>query len=68
MSRKTRTIKWCEGRILEILGKRQEIQTEALRNTQEEHNLEIALAILISKKEIIREKDDEGITVYNLVA
>ncbi len=68
MSRKTRTIQWCEGRILEILGKRQEIQTEALRNTQEEHNLEIALAILISKKEIIREKDDEGITVYNLVA
>jgi len=68
MSKRTRTIQWLEGRILETLAKIQEIQTHDLRSAEEQHNFDIALQLLICKKEITKEKDDEGITVYKLVA
>ena len=68
MSRKTRTIPYLEGRILEILAKQQEFQTVNLRNIEEEHNFDIAVQLLISKKEIIRITDQQGMTIYKLVA
>ena len=68
MSRRTRTIRYLEGKIIEKLAKRQEINTEYLRSTEENHNFEIALQLLISKKKIIRGKNQEGMTIYKLVA
>ena len=55
-------------RILEKLAKRQEIHTENLQSTEENHNFEIALQLLISKKEVLKEEDQAGMTVYKLVA
>ena len=56
MSRKTRTINWMEGKIIEKLAKRQEIHTENIRSIEEEHNFDIALAILVSKKKLQKKK------------
>ena len=77
MSKKTRTVQWCEGRIIAELSKRQEIATylalsaNVLRNVRtidEQHNLDIASSNLISRKNIIQTKDQSGFTVYKLVA
>ena len=75
MSRRTRTISWMEGRILAELSKRQAITTylalsalvlKNVRSIEEQHNMDIALTILLTKKEII--KDDDGFTIFKLVA
>ncbi len=77
MSQKTRTIKWIEGKIIEILSKRCQIHTylalsscvlQNVRSIEEQHNLDIAVALLLSRKEIIREKDKDGFTTYQLAA
>ena len=77
MSERTRTVKWCEGKIIEILSKRCQIITylalsscvlENVRSIEEQHNLDIAVALLLSRKEIIREKDKDGFTTYQLAA
>ncbi len=69
MSQKTRTIQWCEGKIIEILSKRFPITTylalsscvlENVRSIEEQHNLDIAVAHLISRRQIIQEKDTDG--------
>ncbi len=39
-----------------------------IRSIEEQHNLEIALTILLSKKEIIKEKNYDGLTVFRLAA
>ena len=67
MSKRTRTVSWCEQRIISEITKRKEITTYlvlsavVLRNVQnvdEQHNLDIALAYLLSRKEITKEKGD----------
>ena len=73
MSQKTRTIKWIEGKIIEILSKRCQITTylalsscvlQNVRSIEEQHNLDIAVALLLSKKQIMQDKDQDGFTVY----
>ncbi len=77
MGQKTRTVQWIEGKIIEILSKRCQITTylalsscvlENVRSIEEQHNLDVAVALLLSKKQIIREKDNDGFTVYRLAA
>ncbi len=77
MSRRTRTIQWMEGKIFEVLSKRCVITTNLaisahvlrnVRSTEEQHNLDIALAHLLSRKTVKQEKDSDGFTVYKLVA
>ena len=78
MSRRTRSVSWCEGRITSELSKRKVITTHLalsalvfsreMRSIQEEHNFDIALAQLLSRREIKQEQDEHGFTVYRLVA
>ena len=77
MSIRTRTVSWCEGKILEMLSKSSSIHTylalsavvlENVRSIDEQHNLDIAVAQLISKKQVVREKDRDGFTIYRLAA
>jgi len=77
MSLRTRTIQWCEGKILSELSKRQEITTylalsalvlKEVRSIEEQHNLDIALQYLLSKKQIVQQKDHDGFTIYKLAA
>jgi len=77
MSMRTRTVSWCEGKIVKVLSKKCQITTylalsscvlENVRNLQEQHNLDIAVAHLLSKKQITQVKDQEGFTVYRLAA
>ena len=71
MSHKTRTISWMEGKIVEILSKQGisylPLSSIVFRNIDEEHNLDIALINLLSKRQIIKNNND-GITIYKLSA
>ena len=77
MSRRTRTIQWMEGKIVEILSKRCVITTNLalsalvlrnVRSIEEQHNYDIALSYLLSRKTVKQEKDSDGFTVFKLVA
>lgn len=77
MSQRTRTVQWCETRIIRELSVRHIITTyialsacvlENVRSIDEQHNLDIALQHLLSDREITKEKDEDGCTVYKLAA
>ena len=79
MSKRTRTISWMEGKIIEVLSKKRVITTHlalsacvfssnGVRNVLEQSNFEIGLQYLISKKIVTKEKDQDGFTVYKLAA
>ena len=77
MSKRSRSINWCEGKVVEILSKKCQITTylalsanvlKNVRSIDEQHNLDIALINLISHKQITKEKDQDGFTVYKLAA
>lgn len=77
MAERTRTIKWCETRILKELAKRPTITTSLalsaivlrnVRSIQEDQNLDIAVQILKSKRIISIGKDKDGFTTYQLAA
>ena len=71
MSKRTRTVNWCEGKIISELSKRQVISTDAIRNIRsidEEHNLDIAYVNLLTKRQMCKSTDDTGMTIYKLVA
>ncbi len=77
MSRRNRTVNWCEGKIIEILSKRCQITTylalsscvlENVRSIEEQHHLDIAVAHLLSRRQITQEKDKDGFTTYQLAA
>jgi hypothetical protein len=64
------------AKVIDVLSKRT-ITTElalsavVLRNVQsidEQHHLDIAIANLISQKQIIQEKDHDGFTIFKLAA
>lgn len=76
MANRTRSIQWCKGKIVEVLSKT-DIATylavsalvlKNIRSIEEQHNLDIALALLLSKREIKQEKDPDGFTVFKLAA
>ena len=73
MSRRNRTVQWIEGKIIEILSKRCQITTylalsscvlQNVRSIDEQHNLDIAVQLLKSKKLILVQKDKDGFTTY----
>jgi len=78
MSKRCRTVQWCEGRIRNLLSKKQEITTYLamsaltfdfeVRDLDEQHNLDIALENLLFRKIIIRDKNCDGHTSYSLAA
>ena len=77
MSQRSRTVNWCETRIIRELSKRQVITTylalsacvlRNVRSIEEQHNLDIALINLIFHKQVIKGKDKDGFTVFKLVA
>ena len=77
MAERTRTIKWCESRILKELSIRPDITTslalsaivlENVRNMEEDHNLDIAVQNLKSRNLIQVQKDKDGFTIYQLAA
>ena len=77
MSLKDRAIEWCEGKILRVLSKHKKVITdmalswnvlEGVRSINEQHHLDIAIANLLSKRQITRETNDNGFTIYNLAA
>ncbi len=77
MSNKARTVSWIEGRIIRELSVRQIITTyialsacvlRDVRSIDEQHNLDIALQHLLSDRQITKEKDEDGFTVYKLAA
>ena len=77
MSERTRTIKWCETRILKELAKRPTITTSLalsaivlrnVRSLEEDQNLDLAVQLLKSKRLIRVEKDNDGFTTYRLAA
>ena len=77
MSQRSRTVNWCETRIIRELSKRQVITTylalsacvlRNVRSIEEQHNLDIALVNLLSKRQITKDKDKDGFTVFKLVA
>ena len=74
---KTRTVNWCEGKILRVLMKKPIITTylalsflvlRDVRSTDEQTNLDLAVEHLLSKKVIKRFKDNDGYTVFSLAA
>ena len=76
MSKRTRTISWIEGKIISELSKRQGNSSylalsscvlKNVRNIDEQHNLDIALNNLISRKDIIQSHNGE-MTIYKSVA
>ena len=77
MSKRTRSIKWIENKVLEVLSKKRVITTylaltscvlRNVRSIEEQHNLDIAVARLLSRKEIIKENDCDGFSGFRLVA
>ena len=77
MSCRTRSIQWCENKIIRELSRRQPITTylalssvvlQNVQSIQEQHNLDIALTNLLCHKEIIQERDEDGFTTYKLAA
>ena len=75
MSHRTRSISWIEGKILSELSKRQEIPYLSLsamvlrniRTIDEEHNIDIAIINLLSRRQISKSKN-YGIITYKLCA
>jgi len=74
---KDRTISWIESKITEVLAKNTTITTylalsanvlQDVRSIQEQHNLDIAITNLISRKIIFRSKSGDGYTTYSLAA
>ena len=75
MAKRTRTVNWMENKIVEVLSKRCQITTylalsscvlRNVRTIEEQHNLDIALVNLLSRKEVKKEKDECGFTVFKL--
>lgn len=76
MTQKDRPVQWVEKKVLKVLDKKKQITTylamsacvlENVRSIEEQRNLDRALANLIFRGLIKREKDKEGCTLYRLV-
>jgi hypothetical protein len=80
MSQRTRSVSWCEGRILEVLAKSKPNNLPCplalsamamkfeIRDLQEQHNYDIALFNLLKKGVIIQIQDEKGFDVLKLAA
>jgi len=77
MSTKSRTIEWCESRIVQELSRKRAIVTSLalsrivlrnVRSLEEDSNLDMAIQNLKSKRVISVGKDEDGFTVFRLAA
>jgi len=77
MSQRSRTVAWCQSRILKELAKRSMITTtlalsaivlEDVRSLEEDHNLDVAVQLLKSRELIQVKTDRDGFTTYSLAA
>lgn len=80
MSQRTRSVEWCEGRIMFVLshvkqGKEPSLLALAamtmryeVRSIEEQHNFDFALFNLVRSGEIIQLKDEKGFKCYKLAA
>lgn len=78
MSQRTRSISWFQSRIVAELSKKPVITTylalssltssKGLRNLTEQHNLDIALAMLLSKRQVVQGKNEDGFLTYYVAA
>jgi chaperonin cofactor prefoldin len=76
MAHKDRSVQWVEQKIRKVLTKKKQITTylamsacvlENVRSIEEQRNLDRALANLIFRGLIKREKDKDGFTLYRLI-
>ena len=74
---KTRTVNWCESKILQTLERKSTVTSylalsalvlRDVRSTNEQTNLDVAIEYLISKKLITRSKDNAGYPTFSLAA
>lgn len=75
---RTRTVSWCEGRILETLGKAKKNPISLalcamalnfeVRNHQEQQNYDLALYNLLKKGIVKEDCDEKGFKVFKLAA
>ena len=74
---RTRTVNWMEAKILQVLNCKSVITTylalsslvlRDVRSFDEQHNLDIAIQNLLSKKVINRSKDKDGFTTFTIAA
>lgn len=80
MSRRARSVSWCEGRILEVLGKSAPgkyptylalsamTMNFEVRSIEEQHNFDYALYNLIRQGLVVKTQDQKGSNVVKLVA
>jgi hypothetical protein len=79
MSQRTRTVQWCEGRILEILGRVKHdkyptplalsaMSMNEIRNHDEQANYDLALLNLLKSGLIKEDYDEKGFKILKLVA
>jgi predicted transcriptional regulator len=69
MAQKDRSVQWVEKKILKVLTTYLAMSARVLENVrsiEEQRNLDRALANLIFRGLIKREKDKEGYTLYRL--
>lgn len=76
MAQKDRSVQWVEKKVLKVLSKKKQITTylamtacvlENVRSIEEQRNLDRALANLVFRGLLKREKDKDGLTLYRLV-
>jgi len=80
MSQRTRSVQWCENRILSVLSKTPEGKEPILlalsamsmkyeiRNLEEQHNFDLGFFNLLRRKLIVQVKDEQGFEVLKLAA
>lgn len=80
MSKRARSVGWCEGRILDVLGKSSPSKYPTclalsamamnyeVRSIEEQHNYDYALYNLLKQGLVIKTQDKEGFSVVRLAA
>jgi hypothetical protein len=80
MSKRTRSVEWVEGRIVEILAKSKPtnlptslalcsmVMKFEVRSIEEQHNFDMALYNLIKRGMIVQAQDERGFQILKLVA
>ncbi|MBN2286889.1 MAG: hypothetical protein JXI43_10610 [Tissierellales bacterium] len=80
MSKRARSVQWCEGRILDVLGKSipgkyptflalsAMAMNYEVRSNEEQHNFDFALYNLIKQGLVIKTQDEKGFNVVKLAA
>jgi len=76
MMHRTRTIKWCENRIVQVLSKKCQVVTylalaahvlENVQSLEEDRNCHRALTNLLSRGIVTQEITQDGFPVFRLV-